>query len=176
MNKYLLEIGTEELPYKFVSSGILQLKSAFEKLLNENQIKFSGIKYFSTPRRLTLIIEGFEEKQPDTVKTVKGPILSIAYDENGNLSKAGQGFAKKNGVEESALYKEDNYIWAKIEQKGKDIKDILCENVEKIVLKMQGPYFMRWADLDVKFQRPIRWVVSLLNDNELKIKIADVES
>ncbi len=176
MNKYLLEIGTEELPYKFVNSGIVQLKNAFENLLKENQIGFSDIKYFSTPRRLTLIIEGFETKQPDTVKTVKGPILSIAYDENGNLSKAGQGFARKNGVEETALYKEDNYVWAKVEQKGKEIKDLLRENVEKIVLKMQGPYFMRWADLDVKFQRPIRWVVSLLNDDELKIKIADVES
>ena len=176
MNKYLLEIGTEELPYKFVSSGIVQLKNSFEKLLKENQIDFSDIKYFSTPRRLTLIIEGFETKQPDTVKTVKGPILNIAYDENGNLSKAGQGFAKKNGVDESALYKEDNYVWAKIEQKGKEIKDILQEHVKKIVLKMQGPYFMRWADLDVKFQRPIRWVVSLLNEEELKIKIADIES
>ena len=175
MNKYLLEIGTEELPYKFVNTGVAQLKSSFEKLLTENQIDFTEIKSYSTPRRLTLILEGFEEKQPDTVKTIKGPILSIAYDENGNLTKAGQGFAKKNGVEESALYKEDNYVWAKVEQKGKSIKDILQENIEKIVLKMQGPYFMRWADLDVKFQRPIRWVVSLLNDDELKIKIADVE-
>lgn len=176
MNKYLLEIGTEELPYKFVNTGLAQLKSAFEKLLKDNQIDFTDIKSFSTPRRLTLIIEGFEEKQPDTIKTVKGPILNIAYDENGNLSMAGKGFAKKNGVEESALYKEDNYVWAKIEQKGKSIKDILVENVEKLVLKMQAPYFMRWADLDVKFQRPIRWVVSLLNDDELKLSIAGVES
>lgn len=176
MNKYLLEIGTEELPYKFVNSGIVQLKNAFEKLLKDNEIAFSSIKSFSTPRRLTLIIEGFEEKQPDIVKTIKGPVLNIAYDENGNLTKAGLGFAKKNGVDETALYKEDNYVYAKVEQKGKSIKDILQENVEKIVLKMQGPYFMRWADLDVKFQRPIRWVVSLLNNDELKIKIADIES
>ena len=176
MNKYLLEIGTEELPYKFVNSGIVQLKNAFEKLLKDNEIVFSSIKSFSTPRRLTLIIEGFEEKQPDIVKTIKGPVLNIAYDENGNLTKAGLGFAKKNGVDETALYKEDNYVYAKVEQKGKSIKDILQENVEKIVLKMQGPYFMRWADLDVKFQRPIRWVVSLLNNDELKIKIADIES
>ena len=176
MNKYLLEIGTEELPYKFVNSGIVQLKNAFEKLLKDNEIAFSSIKSFSTPRRLTLIIEGFEEKQPDIIKTIKGPVLNIAYDENGNLTKAGLGFAKKNGVDEAALYKEDNYVYAKVEQKGKSIKDILQENVEKIVLKMQGPYFMRWADLDVKFQRPIRWVVSLLNNDELKIKIADIES
>lgn len=176
MNKYLLEIGTEELPYKFVNSGIVQLKNAFEKLLKDNEIAFSSIKSFSTPRRLTLIIEGFEEKQPDIIKTIKGPVLNIAYDENGNLTKAGLGFAKKNGVDEAALYKEDNYVYAKVEQKGKSIKDILQENVEKIVLKMQGPYFMRWADLDVKFQRPIRWIVSLLNNDELKIKIADIES
>lgn len=176
MNKYLLEIGTEELPYKFVNTGLAQLKNAFEKLLQENQIEFTDIKAFSTPRRLALIIEGFEEKQPDTVKTVKGPILNIAYDENGNFPKQDRALPKKNGVDESALYKEDNYVWAKVEQKGKSIKDILQENVEKIVLKMQGPYFMRWADLDVKFQRPIRWVVSLLNDDELKIKIAEVES
>ena len=176
MNKYLLEIGTEELPYKFVNSGIVQLKNAFEKLLKDNEIAFSSIKSYSTPRRLTLIIEGFEEKQPDIIKTIKGPVLNIAYDENGNLTKAGLGFAKKNGVDEAALYKEDNYVYAKVEQKGKSIKDILQENVEKIVLKMQGPYFMRWADLDVKFQRPIRWVVSLLNNDELKIKIADIES
>lgn len=176
MNKYLLEIGTEELPYKFVNTGLQQLKSSFEKLLNENGIKFSNIKSFSTPRRLTLVIEGFEEKQEDTVKIVKGPILNIAYDANGKLTKAGEGFAKKNCVNEDALYKEDNYVWAKVEQKGKSIKDILCENVEKIVLKMQGPYFMRWADLDVKFQRPIRWVVSLLNNEELKLSIAGIES
>lgn len=176
MNKYLLEIGTEELPYKFVNTGLQQLKSALEKLLNENGIKFANIKSFSTPRRLTLVIEGFEEKQEDTIKIVKGPILNIAYDANGNLSKAGEGFAKKNGVDESALYKEDNYVWAKVEQKGKSIKDILCENVEKTVLKMQGPYFMRWANLDVKFQRPIRWIVSLLNNEELKLSIAGVES
>ena len=176
MNKYLLEIGTEELPYKFVNTCVIQLKKAFEKLLNENSIIFSEIKTFSTPRRLTLIIEGFEEKQANSVKTIKGPIATIAYDESGKLTKAGEGFAKKNGVEPSALYKEDNYVWAKVEQKEKSIKDILSENVEKIVLKMQGPYFMRWADLDVKFQRPIRWVVSLLNNEELKLNIAGVES
>ena len=176
MNKYLLEIGTEELPYKFVNTGLAQLKTSFEKLLKENNIGYTNIKSYSTPRRLTIIIEGFEEKQPDSIKTLKGPIANIAYDENGNLTKAGLGFAKKNGVDESALYKEDNYVWAKIEQKGKSIRDILSNNIENMVLKMQGPYFMRWADLDVKFQRPIRWVVSLLNDEELKIKIADIES
>ena len=176
MSKYLLEIGTEELPYKFIDAGQEQLKTAFEKLLKENEIAFSNVKTYGTPRRLTVIVDGLNEKQPDTEKTVKGPIANIAFDENGNLTQAGLGFARKNGVEPSALYKEDNYVWAKIEKKGKLTKDVLAENIENLVLKMQGPYFMRWADLDAKFQRPIRWVVSLFDSDELKIKIADVES
>lgn len=176
MSKYLLEIGTEELPHKFITTGQQQLKSAFEKLLNENSIEYKEIKTYATPRRLTILIDGISEKQPDIVKTLKGPIAHIAYDENGKLTQAGLGFAKKNGVDESALYKEDNYIWAKVEKKGKPTKEILSENIENFVLKMQGPYFMRWADLDVKFQRPVRWVVSLLDNEELKIKIADIES
>lgn len=176
MSKYLLEIGTEELPYKFIDAGQEQLKTAFEKLLKENEIAFSNVKTYGTPRRLTVIVDGLNEKQPDTEKKVKGPIANIAFDENGNLTQAGLGFARKNGVEPSALYKEDNYVWAKIEKKGKLTKDVLAENIENLVLKMQGPYFMHWADLDAKFQRPIRWVVSLFDSDELKIKIADVES
>ena len=176
MSKYLLEIGTEELPYKFIDAGQEQLKAAFEKLLKENEIGFSSVKTYGTPRRLTVIIDGLNEKQPDTVKTVRGPIANIAFDENGNLTQAGLGFARKNGVEPSALYKEDNYVHAKIEKKGKLTRDVLAENIENLVLKMQGPYFMRWAGLDVKFQRPVRWVVSLFDNDELKIKIADVES
>lgn len=176
MSKYLLEIGTEELPHKFIKTGQEQLKGAFEKLLKENSIEYSSIKTYATPRRLTILIDGLNEKQPDTIKTLKGPIAHIAYDESGAISQAGKGFAKKNGVEEASLYKEDGYIWAKIEKKGKLTKEILSENIEDFVLKMQGPYFMRWAELDVKFQRPIRWVVSLFDNEELKIKIADIHS
>lgn len=176
MSKYLLEIGTEELPHKFIENGISQLKTNFEKLLKENQIAYSGIKTYSTPRRLALIIEGLAEKQPDTQKVVKGPVSNIAYKPDGSLSPAGLGFAKKNNVSENDLFEKDNYVWAKIQIKGKDIAEVLKDNAESLVLKLQGPYFMRWAELDVKFQRPIRWVVSLLDDKEVKIKIADIES
>ncbi len=176
MSKYLLEIGTEELPHKFITTGQTQLKSAFEKLLNESHIGFETIKTYGTPRRLTVIIEGLAEKQPDTTKTIKGPIAKIAFDNEGKLTPAGIGFAKKNGITESDLYKEDDYVWAKIEKKGQPTKEILKENIPSIVLKIQGPHFMRWADLDVKFQRPIRWIVSLFDDEEIKIKIADIES
>lgn len=123
-----------------------------------------------------MIIDGLAEKQPDSEKLVKGPISNIAFKEDGSLSPAGLGFAKKNNVTEKELFEKDNYIWAKVLIKGKEIAEVLKDNAEATVLKLQGPYFMRWAELDVKFQRPIRWVVSILDDKEVKIKIAQVES
>ena len=176
MSKYLLEIGTEELPYKFITSAISQLKKSFELLLNDSEIKCGNIEVLGAPRRLAVIIDDLEDKQNDIIKTVKGPVSKIAYDENGNLSPAGLGFAKKNGVNPDDIYQEDNYIWAKVEQKGAYSKDILSEAIPNIVLKIQAPYFMRWADLEVKFQRPIRWILSLYNNEVLPFEIAGVKA
>lgn len=176
MSKYLLEIGVEELPYKFITSAENQLRESFKKFLENNKITFSGVDVLTTPRRLTVIIDGLADAQPDSTKIFKGPIKTIAYDENGNLSKAGEGFAKKNGINPENLYIEDNYIMAKVETKGKSTKDILVENIPNIVLKLQGSHFMRWADNEEKFSRPIRWIVSIYNNEELKIKILDIES
>ncbi len=176
MNKYLLEIGTEELAYKFIPSAMEQLKIEFSKTLEENEIKFSDIKVYATPRRLAVIIENIAEKQEDIEKTIKGPIANIAYDENGNLTNAAIGFANKNGINPEKLYKQDNYVWAKIEQKGKDTKELLKSAVPNIILKLKGTHFMRWADLDIKFQRPIRWIVSLFNEEKVEIEIANIKS
>ena len=176
MSKYLLEIGTEELPHKFIPSAQDQLKKSFNKLLDDNQISFTNIITYATPRRLTVKIEGLSDKQADVEKVLKGPIASIAFDTNGNLTPAGLGFAKKNGVAPEKLYVEDNYVYAKIEQKGKTTKELLSENIESLVLKLQGSHFMRWADLEVKFQRPIRWIVSIIDNEELPIEIAEVKS
>ena len=176
MNKYLLEIGTEELAYKFIPSAMEQLKSEFTKALEENEIKFSKINVYATPRRLTVLIEDLQEKQEDTTKTVKGPIATIAYDENGNLTKAALGFANKNNVQPENLFKQDNYVWAKIEQKGKDTKELLKTLVPTIIQKLKGTHFMRWADLDIKFQRPIRWIVSLFNNEIIEFEFANVKA
>ena len=176
MSKYLLEIGVEELPYKFISMAEAQLKEGFEKFLGVNGIEYETVNVLTTPRRLAVIIDGLADAQPDSTKVFKGPIKSIAYDENGNLSKAGEGFAKKNGINPADLYVEDDYVMAKIEVKGKSTKDVLCENIPNIILKMQGPHFMRWSDHEEKFSRPIRWIVSVYNNEELKIKILDIES
>ena len=176
MSKYLLEVGVEELPYKFIPMAISQLKTGFESFLNNSNVKFDKVNVMATPRRLAVIVEGIASSQPDVEKVVKGPIATVAYDENKNLTKAGEGFAKKNGVGAEDLYIEDNYVFAKISIKGKNTKDLLKENVPLIFSKLQGPHFMRWGNNDVKFSRPIRWVLSILDGEEVKIRIIDKDS
>ena len=176
MSKYLLEVGCEELPYKFIPSAIQQLKNGFETFLNNNKVEFENVNVYATPRRLAVIISGLEKQSKDEEKIVKGPIKKVAYDENGNLTKAGEGFCKKNGINPTDLYIENDYIHAKIIIKGKSIVELLKDNVPTIVLKLQGSHFMRWAENEVKFSRPIRWIVSILDNEEVKIKIIDRES
>lgn len=176
MSTYLLEIGTEELPYKFIPQAIDQLKSGFEKFFQANKIDFKSVNVLATPRRLAVIVEDLAQKQPDEEKIVKGPIKKVAYDENGNLSQAGKGFLAKNGVEEKDAFIENDYLHAKVFIKGKPTAAALQENIPQIVLKLQGPYFMRWAGFDEKFSRPIRWIVSILDNEEIPIQIIDVKS
>ena len=176
MSKYLLEIGTEELPYRFIPSAIEQLKKSFETLLTTNQIEYSDIKVYATPRRLAVILDGLSKEGKDDVKIVKGPIKHVAYDENGNLTKAGEGFCKKNGLDAKDLYIEDNYVQAKIVVKGKSAVEVLQNNVPTLILKLQGSHFMRWSANEEKFSRPIRWIVSIMDNEEVKIKIIDKES
>ncbi len=176
MSKYLFEVGVEELPYKFIPMAIDQLYQGFEKFLNDNNVAFSNVKVMATPRRLAVIIDGLASSQPDTEKVVKGPIAKVAFDENGNLSKAGEGFANKNGVSKDDLYVEDNYVYAKISIRGKNTKDLLQENVPQIFSKLQGPHFMRWGANETKFSRPIRWVLSILDNEQVPVRIIDKDS
>ena len=176
MSKYLLEVGCEELPYKFIAQAIEQLKNGFSKFLKENNIKYSDINVLATPRRLAVILDGLSEKQDDETKVLRGPIKNVAYDENGNLTKAGEGFLKKNGVDPKDAYLQDNYLHAKVEIKGKETSLILQENIPSLILKMQGSHFMRWDDFEEKFQRPIRWIVSIMDEKEVPLQIINVKS
>lgn len=176
MSKYLLEIGTEELPYRFIPSAIEQLKKSFENLLNSNKLDYSDVTVYATPRRLAVIIDGLSKEGKDEVKIIKGPVKKVAYDENGNLTPAGLGFCKKNNLDVNDLYVEDDYLHAKITIKGQSAIELLKNNVPDLILKLQGTHFMRWGANDEKFSRPIRWIVSLLDSEEVKIKIIDKES
>jgi glycyl-tRNA synthetase beta chain len=152
------------------------LKTSFENFLNTNKVEFEKVDVYATPRRLAVIISGLERFGKDEEKIIKGPIKHVAYDEAGNISKAGEGFCKKNNITPDDLYLENDYVHAKIIIKGKSIVELLQNNVPSIILKLQGSHFMRWGDNDEKFSRPIRWIVSILDKDEVKIKIIDRES
>lgn len=175
-NNFLLEILVQELPYQFIPSAEKQLVDAFKKLLEENKLQYKEVKTYATPRRLAVLINGLSSQQEDVVKDVKGPILNIALTPDGNYSPAAIGFAKKNNVLVESLYQKDNYIWAKIEQKGKTSKQILEENVKSLVMKLQGSHFMRWGYFEEKFSRPIENVIALFNEEVLNVELFDIKA
>ena len=176
MSDFLLEILVQELPYKFIPDAQKQLKEAFERLFEQYGIEYKTLDVQATPRRLAVMIFGLDDKQKDILKESRGPILSIALDDKGNYTPAALGFAKKNGANEKGLYKKDNYIWAKVEIKGKSTKEILSENIENIIFKMQGAHFMRWGNHEQKFSRPIENILALYNDDILPLKVLDKTS
>ncbi len=176
MSDFLLEILVQELPYHFIKAIKPQLFTSFEKLFQEYGIEYSKLDVQVTPRRFAVLAYDLSDSQKDIKKEAKGPILNIALDSNGNYTPAALGFAKKNGVEAKDLIQKDNYIFANIEIKGKSTKEVLCENIENIIFKLQGAYFMRWGDNTQKFSRPIENVLALYNNEVLDIKVLDKKS
>jgi glycyl-tRNA synthetase beta chain len=157
----LLEIGTEDLPARFLPYAIQQLKENVEIIFKENHIKFSGIKTYGTPRRLAVIADGIALKQEDKYKEVFGPSKKVAFDEKSGPTKAAIGFANSQGVNvESLIIKNKDkreYVVAVIEEKGVYVSQLLPEILKRIVLSMHFPKSMRWGDNNIRFVRPIRW-------------------
>ena len=168
MNNYLLEIGVEELPSRFVNMAIEQLNEKSKKLLTENEIGFENVKVYATPRRLSLIVEGLDEKQRDIQKEVKGPSLKIAYDDDKKPTKPLLGFMKSQNISEDDLIikelKGTDYVFANISSIGRKSSEILAEIMPSLIKDINFPKNMRWGGKNIRFARPIRWVVSLLND------------
>ena len=167
MNNYLLEIGVEELPSRFVNMAIEQLNEKSKKLLIENEIGFENVKVYATPRRLSLIIEGLDEKQKDIQKEVKGPSVKIAYDDDKKPTKPLLGFMKSQNITEDDLIikelKGTNYVFANISSIGRKSQEILAEIMPSLIRDINFPKNMRWGGKNIRFARPIRWIVSLLN-------------
>lgn len=167
MNKFLLEVGVEELPSRFIEAAINDFSNKASDLLKENKIKFDNIEAYATPRRLSLIINDIDLKQDDIHTEVKGPAKKIAFDEENNPSKALQGFMKSQsiGLDEIVIksLKDVEYVYAEIYKQGQDTKDILKENLANLIKSINFPKNMKWGGKNIRFARPIRWVVSMLN-------------
>lgn len=175
----LLEIGTEEMPARYITGAAEQLKEKVEKWLNTERIAYEQVDVLETPRRLTILAKGVAEKQADRNEEAKGPARKIAQDENGNWSKAALGFARSNNVEpETLFFKEVNgveYVFAQKNEQGKETIQLLPV-LKEIVEGMNFPKNMRWGASELKWVRPIRWLVLLFGNEQVDIEIAGVKS
>ena len=174
---YLFEIGTEEMPAHVVERSVKQLAEKTSKFLKENGLKFKSIKTFSTPRRLTILVEELSEKQADIDEIKKGPAKKIALDQDKNWTRAAQGFARGQGMTTDDIYFEElkgtEYAYVHVQKEGKKATDILL-GMSDIVKAMTFPTKMRWDSHDFEFVRPIHWLVSLYGNEVVPVKILDI--
>ncbi|MBC6307966.1 glycine--tRNA ligase subunit beta [Listeria sp. FSL L7-1582] len=174
---FLLEIGLEEMPAKYITASVKQLQERVEKWLTENDLEYKTTEVYSSPRRLSVIVKDLAEKQADRVEESKGPAKKIAKDADGNWSKAAQGFARGQGVDPETLeFREINgveYIYLEKEVKGAATIDLLPE-MRQIITSMTFPVSMHWAAYDLKYIRPIKWLIALFGDQVIPFEITNV--
>ena len=172
----LLEIGTEEVPAHVMPGILSQLKENAAKTFDELRIEYKNIKTLGTPRRSALLVEGLAEQQADLSKENRGPAVNIAFDADGNPTKAAQGFARGQGVKPEELVPKDGYVYAMVHEKGGQTVDLLGETLKGLVDGLNFPNNMHWADLDYKFIRPLRWLVALYGQDVIDFEVANVKS
>ena len=172
----LFEIGAEEIPAGFMPNILGQLKQLAETKLNDAHLPFESIATYGTPRRLALIVKGLADTSAEISERHKGPSASIAYDADGNATKAAIGFARGKGLDVADLVVEDGYIYAETKTAGVPAKDIVTDMLPHLITGLNFPKSMHWGDLDAKFVRPVRWLVALLDEEVIPVEFATVKS
>lgn len=176
MPTFLLEVGTEELPANFVESAIQQWQSRLSQSLDEQLLTPDSIQVYGTPRRLAVLIQGLPRQQPDREEEVKGPPVKAAF-KDGKPTKAAEGFARKQGVSLDDLEiretKKGEFVFVVKKIIGRSAIEILPELIPQWIFGLEGKRFMCWGDGDLKFSRPIRWLVALLDDTVLPIELVN---
>lgn len=172
----LFEIGAEEIPAGFMPNILGQLKQLAETKLNDAHLPFESIATYGTPRRLALIVKGLADTSAEIRERHKGPSASIAYDADGNATKAAIGFARGKGLDVADLVVEDGYIYAETKTAGVPAKDIVTDMLPQLITGLNFPKSMHWGNLDAKFVRPVRWLVALLDEEVIPVEFATVKS
>ena len=172
----LFEIGAEEIPAGFMPNILGQLKHLAETKLNDAHLPFESIATYGTPRRLALIVKGLADASAEISERHKGPSTSIAYDADGNPTKAAIGFARGKGLDVADLVVEDGYIYAETKTAGVPAKDIVTDMLPQLITGLNFPKSMHWGNLDAKFVRPVRWLVALLDEEVIPVEFATVKS
>lgn len=178
--RLLFEIGMEELPARFLKQALKDLKSNLENKLKDGRINFKEIKTYGTPRRLVLDVHELAERQEDLNLLNMGPAKNVAYDINGEISRAGLGFAKSQGIEASDLEivstPKGEYIAARKFMKGKDTKELLPEILKNLVLELNFQKSMVWSDKKLRFARPVQWFLAMCDNEVVKFEIEGIVS
>ncbi|RYD04097.1 hypothetical protein N752_16070 [Desulforamulus aquiferis] len=177
---FLLEVGIEEMPARFLGPALGQLKELAAKMLQEQRINCGDIATYGTPRRLVLHVKDVAERQSDLEKEVKGPAKKAAYDIDGNPTKAIQGFLKSQGVTIDDLVVRPigqvEYLYAIKREEGRPAADVLAEITPAMITGLHFPKPMRWGSLEMRFARPIRWLVALYGEQVVPFELANLKS
>jgi len=178
--RLLLEIGTEEIPARFLPGALENLKNLAAGLFEEYRVGFAEIKTYATPRRLVLMMAGTAPNQRDMVKEVFGPSKKAAFDDQGNPTKAALGFASSLGLQPSDLIVKQKgkaeYMAAVIEEKGSETRTVLPELLRKVILSLRFPKTMRWADGSLAFVRPIHWIAAIYGSETVQFEVDGIRS
>lgn len=176
----LLEIGTEDLPARFVDAALEQMRETAAKQLADLRLSYERLETLGTPRRLALLVFGLAEKQDDLVREAKGPAVKVAFDETGAPTKAALGFARSQGVAVEDLQVRETeqgaYVFAVSREAGLPAADVVGRWLPQFVTGISFPKSMRWGDGGLRFARPIRWLVALLGGRVLPVTIEGVEA
>ncbi len=168
------------MPAKFAPGAALQLENNARKFLDELRLEYQEVKAYVTPRRLALYVKSLAEKQADVVEEAKGPAQKAAFDTEGKPTKAAEGFARGQGVSTSELFlKEFNgvpYVYAMKSLKGEETEKLLPKLCHDLVTSLNFPKPMRWGDYEIRFARPIRWLVSLFGDQVIPFTYAGLQA
>lgn len=176
----LFEIGTEEIPARFMPKATADLRSYMEEELDSASIAHGGISVRCTPRRLVIVVEALSEMQSDSVEIAKGPLRQQAFDAYGKPTKAADGFAKSRGVSVDELRTETmgkaEYVVVEVRTKGAAAKEVLPALLERVLKRLSFHKSMFWADPAVRFARPVRWIIALYGTEPLPVTMGDVAS
>ncbi|MGA0198140.1 MAG: glycine--tRNA ligase subunit beta, partial [Prochlorotrichaceae cyanobacterium] len=176
MATFLLEVGVEELPAQFVDSALQQWQGRVPADLAAAELIPSDLQFYGTPRRLAIVLTGLPDRQADRVEEIKGPPAQAAF-KDGQPTRAAEGFAQKQGVSledfEIRPTEKGEFVFVQKQIPGRSLAEILTELVPQWIFGLEGKRFMRWGDGDLRFSRPIRWLVSLLDDRVLPLSLTD---
>ena len=176
----LLEIGTEEIPAAFLPKALRDLGEIITREFSENRISHGRIRTMGTPRRLVLCVEEVSEKQDDQTIEKVGPATRAAFDDKGNPTKAASGFARGQGLEVSQLETvttdKGEYLCARKKLMGEDTRPLLSDLLPRVITSIPFQKSMRWMNLDLRFARPIHWILALFGGNVVPFKLENIES